>query len=297
MVVPLLNELDSISSLRTAMASLKKELGQLGIETTVILNDNNSNDGSSEILRKWSASDEFVRHVRFEKRLTFQQSIVRGFREAEGDCAVVFQGDLQDPWQVVVEFAKSWVSGNKLIVGIAKNRHSSIPQTLFRRTFYSFLKSGSSREMPVGFQDFYLLDRTIYKDLAARPNNFQFIRGTLAKEFLVDDMIPYERTYRAHGRSKFLLGDKYELALDALLVHNQSFTRALSASGLLIAAVSTLFLLVSGFLWLIGVDFGVPGWLSTVSLLAVILGFVTFVSAIQFEYLRRLLVLLMERKE
>jgi len=294
LVIPLLNEIDSISPLQEQVSQIESRLSSVGHEIEIILCDNRSDDGSTELMKTWKEAAENVVHQRFQSRLTFQQSILKGFKLATGDCLVVFQGDLQDPWAVVLDFFEAWLNGDKVVVGISTNQHSGSAQTFLRSVFYRSLRAGSSGSMVVGFQDFYLLDRTVYQELAKRPNHFQFIRGAIAREFPIDRVIKYSRGYREHGRSKFRLGDKYELALDALLVHSQSFSRALSVVGLSLCLVALAFLLFSAVAGILGVDFGVPGWLSIMSVLALILGFGSFVSAIQFEYLRRLLVLTMD---
>lgn len=294
-IVPLLNERESLQELRKQLGLLRKSMDLEGNQIEIILNDNASDDGSFEVLRDWANSESDVIHEKFERRVTFQQSIIRGFRRATGDCAVVFQGDLQDPWELIPEFMENWVAGDRVIVSIAKNKHSSTIQSLARRVFYSLLKSGSAKGIIVGFQDFYLLDRDVYKKIAAKPNHFIFIRGIIARNFQIDKVLYYERSFRSAGKSKFRLGDKYDLALDALLIHNQAFTRGLSLSGIALAAMSCGALLIMGTLWVFGVNFGAPGWLSTVGLIALFFGIFSFATAIQLEYLRRLLVLLGEK--
>jgi dolichol-phosphate mannosyltransferase len=279
------------------MAELSKQLEQLGISLEVILNDNVSTDGSTNVLRSWAAEEQGVFHKLFERRLSFQQSIIRGFRSATGDCVVVFQGDLQDPWEVIPEFAKAWISGSRVVVGVSSNKHSNSLQSIFRKVFYSVLRAGTSKRTLVGFQDFYLLDRLVYKTIASKPNHFQFIRGAIARDHVVDEVIRYQRNFRELGKSKFKFGDKYDLALDALLIHNKGFTRKLSISGIVISILSLIFLLVLSVLWLLRVDFGVPGWLSTVGLLSFVIGIFSFVTAIQLEYQRRILIILAESSE
>jgi glycosyltransferase involved in cell wall biosynthesis len=296
-VVPILNEFDSLGTLKSQLEELRNHLEPLGLDLEIILNDNVSSDGSTIILSDWASREQSVVHDLFEKRLTFQQSIIRGFRSATGDCVVVFQGDLQDPWSIVVEFAKEWISGSRVVVGVSSNKHSNPLQSIFRKVFYAILKAGTAKRTLVGFQDFYLLDKAVYKAIASKPNHFQFIRGAIARDYVVDKVIQYQRNFRDSGKSKFRLGDRYDLALDALLIHNQGFTRKLSISGIVISILSLIFLLVLSVLWLLRVDFGVPGWLSTVGLLSFVIGIFSFVTAIQLEYQRRILIILTESSE
>jgi dolichol-phosphate mannosyltransferase len=293
-VVPILNEFDSLGTLKAQLEELRHHLESLGLDLEIILNDNVSSDGSTLILRDWASREQNVVHDLFEKRLSFQQSIIRGFRSATGDCVVVFQGDLQDPWNIIVDFAKEWISGSRVVVGVSVNTHSNPIQSFFRKVFYVVLKAGASKQTLVGFQDFYLLDRTVYKALASKPNHFQFIRGAIARDYEVDKVIQYQRNFRDSGKSKFRFGDRYDLALDALLIHNQGFTRKLSVSGIVVSILSLVFLLLLFLFWLLRVDFGVPGWLSTVGLLSFVIGIFSFVTAIQLEYQRRILIILTE---
>lgn len=289
-VVPILNELENIPRLRTSLNSLLAEVQEGGHVVELILNDNRSNDGSRELLSEWAESSKNVVHNRFSQRVSFQQSIVRGFRIASGDCVVVVQGDLQDPPSVVMEFLECWLSGDKTVVGLATNRHTDWLSSLGRSLFYNLFSFTTRDRTGLGFQDFYLLDREVYTSIANRQNHFQFIRGAIATEFGVDRFVEYRREFRKHGRSKFRFAEKYDLALDALLVHSHSFSRYLSVGGLAISLLAGLAVAGFSLAYLLGFDFGVPGWLSVFSVLALILGLFTFFSALQFEYQRRILV-------
>jgi hypothetical protein len=116
----------------------------------------------------------------------------------------------------------------------------------------------------------------------------------LARDYVIDSIIEYHRNFRDSGKSKFNFGDKYDLALNALLIHNQGFTRKLSVSGIVLSIFSAIFLSILGLLRLLGADFGVSGWLSTVVLIAFVIGIFSFVTAVQLEYLRRILIILIE---
>ena len=294
-VVPILNEIHNLSALRVALESLGSELESIGHELEIILNDNCSDDGSSEFLASWASADPRAFHFRFDKRLTFQQSILSGFRASTGDCLVVFQGDMQDPWQEVLNFFHHWLSGSRVVVGIARNIHSNWRQTLGRKIFYWLLRIGTSSRVTVGFQDFYLLDQCVYRSISQQQDKFVFIRGSIASEYKIDKVLEYERFRRKEGKTKFSFDEKYELALDGLLVHSSGFTRRLSLFGLILAGLSCLSLFITLVIAVFGINVGAPGWLSLAAALALLLGVFSLVSALQLEYLRRLLVLALDR--
>lgn len=294
-VVPILNEIHNLAPLRVALESLGSELKSNGHVLEIVLNDNCSDDGSSEFLASWASEDPRAFHFRFDKRLTFQQSILSGFRASTGDCLVVFQGDLQDPWREVLNFFHLWLTGSRVVVGIARNVHSNWRQTLGRKMFYWLLRIGTSSRVTVGFQDFYLLDQSVYRSIGQQQDKFVFIRGSIASEYKIDKVVEYERLRRKEGKTKFSFDEKYELALDGLLVHSSGFTRRLSLFGLILAGISCLGLLITLVVAVFGINVGAPGWLSLAAALALLLGVFSLVSALQLEYLRRLLVLGLDR--
>ena len=73
LVVPILNEIQNLAPLIVALESLGSELESNGHVLEIVLNDNCSDDGSSEFLASWASQDPRVFHFRFDKRLTFQQ--------------------------------------------------------------------------------------------------------------------------------------------------------------------------------------------------------------------------------
>jgi glycosyltransferase involved in cell wall biosynthesis len=291
LVVPILNEIENLAGLRSVVELIRKGLDSQGHTLEVILNDNFSDDGSSGVLSNWALEEPGVIHIRFETRLTFQQSIMRGFRVATGDCLVLYQGDLQDPWEQVLEFFSLWLQGAKVVVGVATNVHSGWQATVGRKIFYWLLRIGASSDMQVGFQDFYLLDRGVYSEIGENPNHFQFIRGTIASDYKIDDVVNYRRLPRVTGKSKFPFDERYELALDGLLIHSKGFTRRLSLFGLILSIFSILGVVGALLVGILGLNAQAPGWLSIASTLAFMVGLISFVSALQLEYLRRILVL------
>lgn len=294
-VVPVLNEEANLIALRQRLGKVQTDLALKGITVQYLVNNNASTDSTGIILEDWALDEENVEVVTFSHTVSFQTSIMRGMKRATGDCLVVLQSDLQDPPELIPDLVDEWLLGKNVVAAIAKNKHSSLFQNFMRRTFYRILTASSQRTMVAGFQDFYLLDKSVYSRVALRNDQFQFIRGTIAAEFGLDSVVPYTRSSRQAGKSKFSLLDKYDLAMDGLLVFSSKFIRNLAVAGMLTAAASFIALAVYLTYSIFGHDFGVPGWASLIAVVLFILGLVLAFFSIVFEFLSRILRLLIDR--
>lgn len=297
LVIPVLNETENIPNLIKRLEALSQVFTHRGWELQFVVNDNHSTDGSKELLESWASSSRNVDLRRFPVTVSFQTSILRGMRRATGDALVVLQSDLQDPPELIVDLVDTWLSGKRVVAAVPNNRHSSFIQDALRNRFYKILASGSKQEIIVGFQDFYLLDRDVYSEISNRNEKFQFIRGTIASEYGIDAVVPYARNLREQGKSKFSLFDKYDLAVDGLLVYSSGFIRSLGMIGFFLSFVSILGVASITILSIFGFSFGVPGWASLVSLILFALGLNMAFFSVVFEYLHRILTLQVSTKE
>jgi dolichol-phosphate mannosyltransferase len=254
----------------------------------IIVNDNNSNDKSVELLDAWANVDKRVRVQKFRKNIGFQQSILIGMRVSTGNAVIVLQSDLQDPVEFIEDFVQSWRAGAKVVAGIVSSRKENIFSRTSRNFFYWLLKTLSDKEVEINFQDFYLLDRVVYDDIKNLHLNNAFIRARITSEYGIDVRIPYVRNDRMHGETKFNFAAKYSLAIDAILLYGNRLPRVLSIFSSVTSLI--LFVLTCGLLLskLLGMDFAARGWLSLVSISLLGFSVVFFLFSVLLEYLFRI---------
>jgi dolichol-phosphate mannosyltransferase len=287
LIVPIKNEEENLIDLHGAILKLSESLYTKSVKLEVIVNDNASTDNTSNIINSWEFKNVKLNYTRFENDIGFQNSIITGFKLAESDAVVVLQGDLQDPPELILEFVDYWNKGALVVGGLIQGRQESFLQNTSRRLFYFLLSSSTDRKILKNFQDFYLLDRAVYKKISVSSPPHSFVRARISTDFGVDIAIPYFRNKRMKGKSKFSFTDKYDLALDALLLYGKKFGRLCSLFALTSALI---FLAISGFLLaceLLGVEFELKGWLSLI--LSIFFGFsiILFFQGITIEYLQR----------
>lgn len=287
-VIPVCDEKDNLELLRNSLNKVLSSETLKGIKVEILINDNNSRDGSVEYLNAWANEDDKVRFFPLKNNIGFQNSILYGMNNATGDALIVLQSDLQDPPEIIEIFVKYWLDGARVVGGIIRNRNENFFSKNIRRIFYWFLGASSDESIVISFQDFYLLDRSVYEIIKRTKPFHAFIRARISSEFGIDAIVPYDRNPRLNGISKFNFAAKYKLALDALLMYGSRFVRLLS----LISFASSVLLFIGNIslflLHFTGVKYLVQGWLSLISILLFGFSLILLLISIIIEYLFRI---------
>ncbi|MDA9362085.1 glycosyltransferase family 2 protein [Flavobacteriaceae bacterium] len=123
-VIPLLNEQNSIDELTSSISTVVKALR---LEFEIILIDDGSTDNSWKIISEICSNNQNVRGIRFLKNFGKSQALSAGFKACNGDVVITMDADLQDDPNEIPELYKK-VKEEKfdLVSGWKKVRYDSI---------------------------------------------------------------------------------------------------------------------------------------------------------------------------
>jgi glycosyltransferase involved in cell wall biosynthesis len=236
-LVPVFNEEQNIEPLYEA---LQPVLGQLSdrYDFEILFTDNHSTDATFPAIERLAARDPRVRALRFSKNFGFQRSILTGYMQARGDAAVQIDCDLQDPPELILEFVKKWEEGHRVVYGIRSSRKEGWAMNATRRVFYRLIDSLSEDDLPLDAGDFRLVDRRVLDELKTVDDYQPYLRGTVAALGFSQVGIPYDRSERVRGESKFSFGELVGLALDGILNHSVVPLRIATYLGLAVSVVT-----------------------------------------------------------
>jgi len=288
--VPVLNESQNIPELIRELIELKRKFHELGLQLQVQINDNASTDGTDEVLKRCCAGLEFVRLKRLPFQVSYQASILDLIRDSKGDAFAVLQGDLQDPPMLLVEFAKRWIQGSLVIVGVGRY-DSSLQRYFFnlpRMIFYNAMNWSSDGGIIPRFQDFFLIDRKVVEILKSLQPDSLFLRGHIATRFGEVDTIEYSRRPRVAGKSNFNFNRKYSLAIDGFLMFSNKFLRLITVASIMLFGVGLIGAFALLVLWIAGYEFPFRGWASVVFVLLILLSATGLFFGLILEYLQRI---------
>jgi dolichol-phosphate mannosyltransferase len=212
--IPVLNEADNIEPLLQRLRAVADTHHRYDFE--FLFTDNASTDATFERLAKEARADSRVRVIRFTRNFGFQTSILTNYLNAKGDAAIQIDADLQDPPELFGEFLTAWEQGYKVVYGIRRSRPENPVLSTARKLFYRGLAKLSSVDVPLDAGDFRLIDRAVIEDLRQVKDEAPYIRGVIALLGYKQIGIPYDRTERQRGKSKFHLLALIRLAVDGV---------------------------------------------------------------------------------
>lgn len=242
--VPVFNEEANIRPLYARVGAVMASL-DARYEFELLFTDNHSTDQTFEVIAEVAASDPRVRVLRFSRNFGFQKSIATNYRHARGAAAMQLDADLQDPPELMTRFLELWEQGYKVVYGVRRSRpEESRAMHGLRRLFYRLIDGLSEDHLPHDAGDFRLIDRVILDELKSIEDQQPYLRGTISAMGFRQIGVPYDRSARERGSSKFTLAKLIGLALDGILHHSTVPLRLASFVGF---GVTTVALLGAGY--------------------------------------------------
>lgn len=213
-VVPVYNEVDSLPELHTQLTAVMDTMGE---PWELILIDDGSTDGSTDIMRTLATEDKRVRPVIFARNFGHQIAITAGLDYSRGKAVVIMDADLQDPPEVILSLVEKWNDGYEVVYAVREEREG---ETWFKKLtasfFYRLINRITDVNIPLDTGDFRLLDRSVVNTLNRMRERHRFPRGMAAWVGFRQVGVPYKRAMRFAGETKYPLSKMLRLALNAI---------------------------------------------------------------------------------
>ncbi len=236
-VVPVFNEEDNVLSLYNTVTEVMSSLSD-NYDYELIFTDNHSTDNTYDKMAQLATTDKRVRVYRFSRNFGYQRSIITGYLKARGDAAIQLDCDMQDPPHMIPEFVRQWDQGYKVVYGVRRFRKENWGITFLRKVFYRLINMLSDDHLPLDAGDFRLIDRCVLNELKNIDDSQPYLRGTIAAMGFRQIGIPYDRSERACGESKFSFSDLLGLAIDGILNHSIVPLRIATYTGLVVSTLT-----------------------------------------------------------
>jgi polyisoprenyl-phosphate glycosyltransferase len=284
--IPVFNEEGNIANL---MERLRAVAGKVAdrYDFEFLFTDNDSQDGTLALLEAEVARDPRVRVLKFSRNFGFQRSILANFLHARGAAAIQIDADLQDPPEMLIDFLDHWEKGYKVVYGIRIHRTENAILLLARRIFYRFIDRITEFPVPVDAGDFRLIDRLIIELLRKVTDHTPYLRGLIASFGYPSIGIPYARSLRTEGKSKFGFFKLLTLGMDGITSQSTKPLQFIAIAGFALCGTSLLLGFGYALVWLMGVGPNSPGFTTLVILQLLTLGINAAIAGILGEYLGR----------
>jgi polyisoprenyl-phosphate glycosyltransferase len=256
-VVPCFNEADVI---RQTHERLSTTLSKTDLDYEIVYVNDGSRDRTLEILRELATTDPHVRVVSFSRNFGHQVAVTAGVDFTSGDAVVLIDADLQDPPELIHDMVRLWQDGYQVVYGTRESRTGeSAFKLLTAKYFYRIINSISDVDIPLDTGDFRLMDRRVVDVLKNMPERDRFLRGMVSWIGFNQIPLPYARTERVAGGTKYPLRKMVRFALDGIVSFSLVPLRLATLSGFVAATLMVLGIIYALILRLF-TGIWAPGW-------------------------------------
>jgi len=281
-VAPVFNEVELVEAFveRTcaALADYEFEL--------IVVNDGSS-DGSTELLDRLAAADGRLRVIHLSRNFGHQAAITAGLEHARGDVAVMIDADLQDPPELIPQLVAQWAAGSDVVYAVRREREGETAFKLATASwFYRLFNKLAQVDLTPDSGDFRLLDRCALDALLAMTERSRFLRGMTVWVGFTQTAVPYERSARSAGETKYTLRKMLRFSLDAIASFSHLPLQLSTYVGVLCAGIAFVAIPV-----VIGLRIGgsyLPGFSTLTIIILLIGGMVLIALGVIGEYVGRI---------
>jgi glycosyltransferase involved in cell wall biosynthesis len=213
-IAPIYNELKNIPEL---YRRIKDVLDSIQESWELIMVDDGSTDGSTDLIREYHQQDSRVIPIIFARNFGHQIAVTAGLDYARGNAVIIIDSDLQDPPEVVLDMLDKWREGYEVVYAVRTEREG---ETWFKEftasLFYRLIYKITDVDIPLDTGDFRLLDRKVVNVMRQMRERHRFLRGMSVWVGFKQAGVEYKRAARLAGETKYPLKKMVKFATDAI---------------------------------------------------------------------------------
>jgi len=213
-IVPLYNEEDVFETL---IQRLTQVIDTAKFQCEVVLINDGSTDNTAELINQICRKDNRFSGVLLSRNHGHQLAVSAGLSYSRGKKgAMIIDGDLQDPPELINEFYNLLIDGYDVVYAIRKNRKESFFKKSAYSVYYRLQKKISSFNIPIDSGDFSMLSRRVVDTIVSMPEQSRYLRGMRAWVGYKQIGFEYDRDERHAGETKYSWSKLFELAFNGI---------------------------------------------------------------------------------
>lgn len=285
-IIPFLNEELNIQKL---VIELNNFCSKTKLNIEVIFVDDGSTDNSLAELVKQEIKSFNAKIIKLSQNYGSHSALRAGIQQASGNYIGFTYADLQDPLDLQLKMYNLIIEENVNIVwGSREKTNNAFIETLFSKLYSRLMKRFVNSKYPINGFDVVFFDEkvkdTLNKNIESNSSIFLQILSLGFKQ----KTIPYNKSSRKIGKSKWTFSKKIKLFIDSFIAFSYAPIRFVTIIGILLFIFGVCF---SIYLILRKIFFNDldSGWPMLISLITLGFGITNISLGIIAEYLWRTL--------
>lgn len=241
-VVPSFNEAENIVPMYEALQAVFA--GMLSYTWGILFIDNDSTDGTIELLRGLAARDPAVRVILNARNFGHIRSPYHGMLQADGDAVIALVADFQDPPELIPQMVREWEAGNRIVLAVRVSTQNSPVMEVIRTWYYNLVESISDVTVIKNFNGYGMYDRSVVEIVRQFDDPYPYYRGILSEVGFHPVIVPYRQSSRARGITKNNFFTLFDFAMNGITSLSRLPLRMITLIGFGLSLISILIALV-----------------------------------------------------
>jgi polyisoprenyl-phosphate glycosyltransferase len=200
-IIPAYREEANIEAVYERLAQVFEPLA---VDWELIFSVDPSPDRTEDLILELRKRDPRVKMLRFSRRFGQPMATLAGLEAASGEAAVVIDCDLQDPPELIPAMIERWEEGFDVVYAQRRTRAGeTLPKRIVAWAGYKVINRIAEVDIPPNTGDFRLMSRRVIDNVVALKEAHGFLRGLVGFVGFRQTSIPYDRSPRAGGTSKY----------------------------------------------------------------------------------------------
>jgi dolichol-phosphate mannosyltransferase len=291
------NEADCVEELLLRLYKILETRQEL---FEIIAIDNGSSDDTAAILKSHGVIFEKLENfsslkiIQLIRNFGYDSAVITGIEHSSGDKAVIMDGDLQDPPEVIPHFLAKSYEGYDVVYGKREKRTEGFFISLFIKIYYFIWSRIYSKTFPDKGGNFGVIDRNVIDLIKSLPEREIYFRGLRAWVASNSIGLVYTRHKRTKGKTKFSFLKYVIYGINGITSFTVFPIRAMTITGIIGIFISFLLgfiITISKIQNVLGVDPTnsiAPGWSSLALLILISISLNLFCLGVIGEYVGRI---------
>ena len=240
-VISLYNEEANLVRLFEELNKVEQKLASRVVLEYLCVNDG-SDDGTLATLIALKETHPNIKIYNLFRNFGHEIAMSAGMDQAEGDCILFMDGDLQHPPALIETMVTSWLEGHDVVLTrkVTRDREKSRLYRFLSAAHFALLNALSDITIPRDFPDFRLLDRKQIETLKQFDEKDRMFRGLLNFiGYQNAKIIDFDVPPRYAGRTKYNFRRSAQLVVDSLLQFSTKPLRLATYLGLISVSITT----------------------------------------------------------